>query len=62
MGCASDSRHLRVDEILQALLVEPSSEGFRMSRKALRDLKHTCGPILDVENGYARFVHFSAKE
>ena len=62
LGCASNSQHLRPEEILQALVIEKGSEGFKIGRKALRDLRQTRGPIIEIEDGYVRFVHFSAKE
>ncbi|KAK7920284.1 hypothetical protein PG985_008306 [Apiospora marii] len=62
LTCASESQPLRVNEILQAMIVERGSQDFRKIKKALRDLRQTCGPILEIEGDQVRLVHFSAKE
>ncbi|KAK8134781.1 hypothetical protein PG984_006793 [Apiospora sp. TS-2023a] len=62
LTCASESLPLRVNEILQAMVVEKDADDFRTTRKALRDLRQTCGPIIDVDGDQVRLVHFSAKE
>ncbi|KAK8078503.1 hypothetical protein PG996_004673 [Apiospora saccharicola] len=62
LTCASELLPLRVNEILQAMIVEKGSDDFKTTRKALCDLKQTCGPIIDVDGDQVRLVHFSTKE
>ncbi|KAF3061219.1 nacht domain protein [Daldinia childiae] len=60
VACAQ--RPLREEEILQILAVEPGKSDFTKGRKEFRDIYKACGPIIEVQGGFIRFVHFSAKE
>ncbi|KAM6529098.1 hypothetical protein FALCPG4_010048 [Fusarium falciforme] len=61
MACA---RYDMIDkEIQQALAVKPGTTDFSGSRrKNLLNIRSICGPIIEIERGTVRFVHFSAKE
>ncbi|KAF2179174.1 hypothetical protein K469DRAFT_694880 [Zopfia rhizophila CBS 207.26] len=58
----SAARPLREEEILQALAIDTSATDFTRGRKYMRDIRQVCGPIIEISNGFVRFVHFSAKQ
>ncbi|KAI1470272.1 uncharacterized protein F4812DRAFT_259183 [Daldinia caldariorum] len=60
VACAQ--RPLREEEILQILAIEPGKPDFTKGRKEFRDIFKACGPIIEVQSGTVRFIHFSAKE
>ncbi|KAI0840677.1 hypothetical protein F5Y06DRAFT_293941 [Hypoxylon sp. FL0890] len=60
VACAQ--RPLREEEMLQILAVQPGQQDFTKGRKEFRDICKVCGPIVEVNEGNIRFVHFSAKE
>jgi hypothetical protein len=53
---------MREEEMLQILVIEPCETDFTMGRKEFRDIRKACGPLIEIEDGIVRFVHFSAKE
>ncbi|KAI1416816.1 hypothetical protein F5Y13DRAFT_204160 [Hypoxylon sp. FL1857] len=55
-------RPLREEEMLQILAVQPGQPDFTKGRKEFRDICKVCGPIVEINEGIIRFVHFSAKE
>ncbi|KAH6641179.1 hypothetical protein F5144DRAFT_641977, partial [Chaetomium tenue] len=62
MWIACATRPLREEELLQALAVDVGAHDFTRGRKDYRDIRHDCGPIIEVLDGVVRFTHFSAKE
>ncbi|KAI0152566.1 hypothetical protein F4776DRAFT_659492 [Hypoxylon sp. NC0597] len=60
VACAQ--RPLREEEMLQILAVQPGQLDFTKGRKVFRDIRKLCGPIIEINEGNIRFVHFSAKE
>jgi hypothetical protein len=60
IGCAMSP--LTKEEILQALAITPGEKNFAKGRKVIADILDLCGPIIEIENGMVRFVHFTAKE
>ncbi|KAI1386580.1 uncharacterized protein F4822DRAFT_431452 [Hypoxylon trugodes] len=55
-------RPLREEEMLQILAIEPGQLDFTKGRKVFRDIRKACGPIIEIDDGVVRFVHFSARE
>ncbi|KAJ2996646.1 hypothetical protein NUW58_g904 [Xylaria curta] len=55
-------RSLRVEELLQILVIEPSAADFTKGRKEIQDICKVCGPIVEIRDEHLFFVHFSAKE
>jgi len=53
---------IREEEILQAVLVKPSITDFQGQRRAWMDIRAVCGPIIEIQDGHVRFVHFTAQE
>jgi len=53
---------LRREEIAQALMIKEGDATLALERKLLQELKQLCGPIIEVQNDYVYFVHFTAKE
>ncbi|OTA59127.1 hypothetical protein K449DRAFT_466839 [Hypoxylon sp. EC38] len=60
VACAQ--RPLREEEMLQILAVQPGQEDFTDGCRVFRDIRKLCGPIIEINEGNIRFVHFSAKE
>ncbi|OTA93779.1 hypothetical protein M434DRAFT_395313 [Hypoxylon sp. CO27-5] len=60
VACAQ--RPLREEEMLQILAVQHGQVDFTKGRKVFRDIRKLCGPIIEINEGNIRFVHFSAKE
>ena len=62
MWLAGARRILREEELLQALAVEQAFNDFADDRRDHRSLLEACGHMIEVENGFVRFVHFTARE
>ena len=60
IGCANFTP--TVEELLQALAITPGQKDFLKGRKAFRDILGLCGPIIEIHDNVAQFVHFTAKE
>jgi hypothetical protein len=61
IGCAKTP--LREEELLQALAIDSRLDDFKDGQtKVFRDVCKTCGPIIEVKDGFVNFVHFTAKE
>jgi hypothetical protein len=60
IGCANFPPTL--EELLQALAITPGQKHFLKGRKAFRDILRLCGPIIEIQDNVAQFVHFTAKE
>jgi hypothetical protein len=55
-------RPLRKEELLQLLVIQEGTEDFTKGRKDFQDIRRACGPVIEIEDGMVRFVHFSARE
>jgi len=60
VACAKTT--LTEPQFLQALLIRPSMSGFVRQNKAYLDIRRKCGPVIELENGKVRFVHFTVYE
>src|SRR5689334_14237373 len=49
-------------QLLQALLIKPRMSDFAKQNKAFLDIRRRCGPVIEVQNGKVRFVHFTVYE
>ncbi|TGJ79599.1 hypothetical protein E0Z10_g9161 [Xylaria hypoxylon] len=60
IGCSPTA--LTVEEIQQALTIDPN--GLKNTRKVRGELAldQICGPIVELVDGYVHFVHFTVKE
>ena len=60
IGCSP--RPLTIQELEQALIINPGDfESNPLVRGGINIVK-ICGPIVEIEEGYVNFVHFTVKE
>jgi len=53
---------LRTEEILHTLMINENDPQLNYDRRPYKDIRHFCGPIIEVRGDFVHFVHFSARE
>ena len=60
IGCAP--RPLRATEIEHALAIRTGDTAIVYERLSFQNLLHLCGPIIEYQNEFIVYVHFTVKE
>ena len=63
LGWMSSSKvPLRTEEMLAILTIHDTDHELNYDRRPLKDIRHFCGPMVEVRGDFCHFIHFSARE